>query len=169
MKKYVFLSLIILLSFSCSPSKDKAPKENPRNSISNTDKEKEQPLTAEQETAFEALNILQRNVEINHIYSTFPSIEHAFLPPDSTFTISQAELLAAITEIYTSYGHTLTEVQSEKVLAESVLALEQYEVKSCRGYLFHENNSRIKTLPGEKRKTWLLSNILGRRDLILMW
>lgn len=115
-------------------------------------------LTPTQETAFEALNYLQININGEHLYSTFSGLDHRFNQLDSSYVISANELLIAIKDISTAYGVNLSIEEIHKLSSDAVLAQEKYFVQKYR-----RNSSSLAP------EIWVLPQILGRRDLILIW
>ena len=128
--------------------------------ISNADSLPE--LSPVQETASDALNTIQVQAARGHLYSTFPGLQHSCFPPDTSFVISSAESRIAIEEILTNHGALITPEQQTKLAAEAVLGQEEYTVLQCIDYL-EEQVDDLKT------GTWILPEVLGRRDVILVW
>ncbi len=123
-------------------------------------------ISEEQESALDALDILQTNTdEVGRLYSTFPNIEQSCYPADSSFEISQSELLVFI-QIYVSRHCQNMEVAMQSSLVEkAVLAQEQYVVFHCsegEAPMIYEDGIPMQGI-------WVLPGILGRRDLILRW
>jgi len=158
-----------LVYMSCTTNNKKAKQQQNSgnfvafNSIQNTDALPK--LTTEQQTAFNALNSIQ--VQGIYLYSTFSGIRHNCLPPDTSFVISQAELLVAIeTLLERHYTHIKAE-QRAKLANESVLAQEEYLVLQCKGYSNGTMYDKSKNIPNSG--SWILPEILGRRDVVIEW
>jgi hypothetical protein len=158
-----------LVYLSCTMSNERAEQQKDSssfvsfNSIQNTDTLPK--LTTNQQDAFDALNSIQ--VQGKHLYSTFSGIHHDCSPPDTSFVISQAELLIAMkTLLERHYTHIKAE-QRSKLANESVLAQEEYVVLQCNGYSNGTVDDEIKYIPNFG--TWILPEILGRRDVIIEW
>lgn len=160
----IILSIsIIFLFISCSTSnKNSHPNENIINSsISTPD-----TLTSKQESAFDALNTLQVNTdEKNRIYSTFPNITQPCYPPDTTFVISQTNLLIAMKEFLSIHCKNLTSKRRNELAEASVQAQNSYNLNFCAENLINLTYKNGPPLKG----IWVLPNILGRRDLTLVW
>lgn len=123
-------------------------------------------LTPEQESAFEALTFLQTNTdELNRLYSSFPNIDHPCFPADTSFTITQLELLTAMMQFVTMHCSNLPIEERDSLAKASVLAEEKYKVLHCKDHLHDENYENGLPLNG----TWVLPGILGRTDLTLVW
>ena len=111
------------------------------------------------------MDILQTNTdEVGRLYSTFPNIEQSCYPADSSFEISQSELLVFI-QIYVSRHCQNMEVAMQSSLVEkAVLAQKQYLVLHCSSTEVVDYDKGLPMLG-----TWVLPGILGWRDLILKW
>ena len=60
-------------------------------------------LTQDQQSAFDALNKLQTNTdEMNRLYSTFANIDQPCYPADTSFEVSQSELLMFMEQFISS-------------------------------------------------------------------
>ena len=158
-----------LVYLSCTMSNESAGQQQDSssfvsyNSIQSTDTLPK--LTTNQQTAFDALNSIQ--VQGKHLYSTFSGIHHDCLPPDTSFVISQAELLLAMkTLLERHYTHIKAE-QRSKLANESVLAQEEYLVLQCNENSNGTINDKSINIPNSG--SWILPEILGRRDLIIEW
>ncbi len=123
-------------------------------------------LTQEQQSAFDALNKLQTSTdEMNRLYSTFANIGQPFYPADTSFEISQTELLIFMEKFISKHCQNLTPKIQIQLTKSSVLAQKKYTVLHCKG-----NNSNVnyeKGLP--MTGAWVMPNVLGRRDVILVW
>ncbi|MEM9548580.1 MAG: hypothetical protein AAGA77_21520 [Bacteroidota bacterium] len=166
MRVVVQFSLLVFLLSTCvhqSKTPEKVRSESyirTQNSVNNSN------LTPEQNAALDAMNKLQANTdEKNHFYSTFAGIEHPCYPPDTSFTISQAELLAAMNQFVESHCKELTKEERDKLAASMVLAQEEYIVAYCLA-----NATNVSYKDGIPRiGTWIMPGILGRRDVIIAW
>lgn len=166
-----FIFLIILLSLSACNSNPNKPKTDlpfkqaPETSAKpnfNTPVE----LSPEQDSALEALNRLQTSsLEPNRIYSTFPGIHHDCYPADTSFTISQAELLKALLEFTQLHYQEREAPFPSRLAALAVKAQSEYQVLVCLDFPGDINYQQ-----GIPRKgTWVLPNMLGRRDVLIVW
>ena len=123
-------------------------------------------LTKEQQSALDALNTLQVSTdEMNRLYSTFAGIDQPCYPPDTSLTISRSELLIAMKQFVTINCKNLTIEERDELATQSVLAQNEYTVSLCldnSGPITYENGTPMKG-------TWVLPNVLGRRDVIIQW
>lgn len=123
-------------------------------------------LTPEQQSAFDALNTLQVSTdEMNRLYSTFPGSVQSCYPPDTSLIISQAELLIAMKQFVTSNCKNLAVDERDELAATSILAQEEYTVLLCldsSAPVAYENGAPM-------TGTWVLSSVLDRRDVIIVW
>ena len=158
-----------LVYLSCTMSNEKGEQQQDSsnfvsyNSIQITDTLPK--LTTNQQTALDALNSIQ--VKGKHLYSTFSGIHHDCLPPDTSFVISQAELLVAMkTLLERHYAHIEAD-QRSKLANESVLAQEEYLVLQCNGYSNRTVSYENKYIPNFG--SWILPEILRRTDVLIEW
>jgi len=133
-----------------------SPQEN------NNQVESKVPISESQSDALDALNILQTNIDGQHLYSTFPNLNHDFMPCDSTVIISRDELRKALNEIISKYGSPLTESQRQEVINDAILAEDQYWVSECA---LNQNSFIV----GTNIRVWLIQNLLNRRDVVIIW
>lgn len=133
-------------------------------SISRTDSTPE--LSSLQQDAFDALNTLQVSTdEKNRLYSTFAGNTHACYPPDTTVTISQSEFLIAIKQFVKDNCTNLDAEKANELASKAVLAQEAYKIALCQ-----QNSSQGSFKDGIPTKgTWIIANILGRRDVVIIW
>lgn len=169
LKLFLILVLVSSIFLSCNSSHDETEqKSNGINSSSSypyIDADTLPELTTEQQSAFDALNSIQ--VQGQHLYSTFPGIHHDCFPPDTSFVISQAELLIAMKTLLERH-YTNIEAEERTTLAnESILAQKEYLVLQCYGNSNRIMNDEYKNIPNSG--SWILPVILGRRDLIIEW
>lgn len=119
-------------------------------------------LTLQQELALEAFNSLQRSgTGENRLYSTFSGIEHDNIYPDTTFTITREQLQATMNYFTAEHYAHLRQEHRDTLVARAVKAQEEYTVQlDWRGDTAHQH-----ILTG----TWLLSDVLNQRDIVLIW
>ncbi|MEM6378256.1 MAG: hypothetical protein AAF705_08590 [Bacteroidota bacterium] len=123
-------------------------------------------LTPEQQSAFDALNTLQISTdERNRLYSTFAGSAQPCYPLDTSLNISQVELLEAMKQFVTDNCKRLTIEEGNDLATTSVLAQQTYSVSLCLNN--SENVSYKDGIP--KTGTWLIPNVLGRRDIVIVW
>ena len=160
---FVLANFMVSLILSCSaPTKKTTPDKNSAVSTSSYS----DSLTFEQEAAFDALNTLQVSTDqMNRIYSTFPNINQPCYPPDTSFLISQSELLEAMERFVSIHCTNLTSKRRNQLAKTSALAQESYTVNLCLSESKNPSFENGLPLTG----TWVLPNILGRRDLTLVW
>ena len=123
-------------------------------------------LTQEQQSAFDALNTLQTSTdEMNRLYSTFANINQPCYPADTSFEVSQSELLIFMEQFISKYCQNLTPEIQNQLTKTSVLAQKKYTVLHCSGNKSNVTNEKGLPMTG----TWVMPNVLGRRDVILVW
>ncbi len=150
--------------FSCTPAQEKnAGKQGSINyppSYSHPDPD---TLSKEQQAAFDALNSIQRQGQ--HLYSTYPGT-HNSMQPDTSFVISQAQLLAALEEFLSRHYTGISAEERTRLVVQAVSAQEEYLV------LQRNDNSTGSADSAENipaSGTWILPEVLGRRDIVLEW
>ena len=148
-----FLFLMQCLLFSCTSRKQNASVD----------------LTQEQKTAFDALDILQMQMNARHLYATFPGRKHDCFPPDSSFVISQAELLHAMEKLLAEYCKEITSERRNMLAASAVLIQDEYTVKHCYAGSTEIDDSALSNSETKTTGIWILPNVQGRRDIILEW
>ena len=154
----MFILTALMTFYQCS---EKPTKPSSSNSLSDQTKYVD-VLSKEQESAFDALNELQINTdEMNRLYSTFAGISHPCYPPDSTFSISQTDLLEIMKQFVNNHCTQLNEERRNRLAKLSVLAQQEYTVFHCRDNETHSESN----LNG----TWVMPNVLGRRDVLIVW
>jgi len=123
-------------------------------------------LTPEQQSAFDALNTLQVSTdEKNRLYSTFADIVQPCYPADTSFVISQSELLIVMKQFISKNCKNLTVEKQNELAATSVLAQEEYKILHCGDNSYNQNYENGLPMTG----TWVMPSVLGRRDIILVW
>lgn len=123
-------------------------------------------LTPKQESALDAFTTLQVNSdERDHLYSTFANISHPCYPPDTSFVISRSELLSAMKLFGEKYYTNLKIEERDTLIATAVLAQTEYEVLHCKGDFVITNYGDGLPMSG----TWVMPNVLDRRDVLLVW
>lgn len=166
---FIFFITLLYLSAcqsNTSNSKKAWPSEQAREDSTKLNLNTLIELSPEQDSALEALNRLQTSsLESNRIYSTFPGIHHDCYPADTSFTISQSELLKALKE-FTQLHYQETESPSASQLAtKAVKAQPEYQLLVCLD--FPGDIDYQQGIPREG--TWVLPKVLGRRDVLLVW
>jgi len=160
---------LLLVCLSCSLSNEKVGQGQQSNDFGSLNalqySDSLPKLTAEQQSAFDALNSIQRQGK--HLYSTFSGIHHECFAPDTTFVISQSELLVALEILLERYYTNIDVEQRDKLANESVLAQEEYLVVECSRNSNEIMNDKSKNIPNSG--SWILPEILGRRDVIIEW
>lgn len=154
-KKLLVLLIFPFLIFSCTFfQKEKKPKQELAN------------ITEEQQSAFDALNTLQVNTdERDRLYSTFADIRQPCYPPDSSFVITQSELLNAMTQFVNKNCTNIEIEERNRLINTSVLAQMEYRVLHCANNPYSINYDNGLPMKG----TWIMPNVLGRRDVIIHW
>lgn len=123
-------------------------------------------LTQEEEAAFEALNTLQTNTDQqSRFYSTFANLTQPCFPPDTGFVVSQSELKSIMKIFVDKFCQNLTLEDRNELVTASVLAQVKYAVLHCRDHSYIQTTEQKFSMTG----TWVIPNILGRRDLVLVW
>lgn len=161
---YLFF-LISLISSSCiftekrtDPDKEQKKSLAPDNYV--------EELSKEQEDSFNAWNTLQTNTDQrNRLYSTFAGIEHSCYPADTSFQISQSELLSYLEKFLAKHCHRLTKEYKHQLVTQAVLAQKNYMVLHC----IEDSPLTNSTVEISMSGTWVLPNVLERRDVILVW
>ena len=122
-------------------------------------------LTIEQESAFDVLTELQVNSdEQSRLYSTFANIVQPCYPPDTSFVISQSELLIAMKQFVKENYTRLNIEERSRLIHTAVKAQTEYTVLHCN----NQSNANYESgLP--LSGIWVLPSVLGRRDVILQW
>lgn len=164
-KKSIILSVLPFLILSCSPAQEGTDKKLPL-----TDRDYQvktvSELTPAQQSAFDALNTLQTSTDqMNRIYSTFANIEQPCYPADTSFMVSQSELQVVMQQFISNNCSKLTVEEQHELAAASVLAQEEYQILHCSNNSLTENYEDGLPATG----TWVMPNVLGRRDVILVW
>jgi len=156
------LLLLLAMLFACTPSKQRKEESE----VQFVNETEESTLSPDQEAALDALNTLQTGTdEMNQLYSTFPNIDQACYPPDTTFIISQSELLAYLTEFVQKHCQQMDSMIRKELVQSSVLAQEQYNIKYCNMGTILTNYENGIPMKGK----WVMHNVLGRRDVVLVW
>lgn len=170
MKILFLLSILLSMLNACSQPNAGMEKENHKAHYQRTNIDQNietiSELTIEQEAAFDALNTLQVSTdEMNRLYSTIPGIFQSCYPPDTSLTVSQAELLMAMKQFVSSNCKNLAVDERDELAATSILAQEEYTVLLCldnSDHVTHENGAPM-------TGTWVMPSVLGRRDVIIVW
>jgi hypothetical protein len=169
-KRFSMACMLTAILCSCNPGNNTGSQELPTKDLMPNYIESLQDtipvLTKEQKSAFAAVNILQVSTDQkNQLYSTFPGIIQPFYPPDTSITISQSELLKAMTHFVETHCTNMNGAERIELAAKSVLAQEEYTVLHCT------NNTNIANYTNGLPMTgiWVLPKILNHSDLIIIW
>ena len=101
---------------------------------------------------------------MNRLYSTFAGIDQPY-PPTTNFVITQSEFQTVMTRFAQENCTNLNIEKRDSLVKAAVLAQKEYTVLHCI-----DNPSNIhddKGLP--MTGIWVMPNVLGRRDVILVW
>ncbi|MCI5058424.1 MAG: hypothetical protein MRY83_20095 [Flavobacteriales bacterium] len=151
--------------FSCSTVKEEK-KQRQETVAPNTFVSPVTELTPVQQAAFDALNTLQTSTdEMNRLYSTFANADQPFYPADTSFSITQSELLTFMKQFVSKYCQDLSEDVKEELVRASVLAQEEYTVLYCNDESLTQDFKNGLPTSG----AWVIPNVLGRRDVIIIW
>ena len=158
------LLLLIILPYAISACTFHDEKKK-GNELANSDSHLSE-LTQEQQSAFDALNELQTSTdEMNRIYSTFPNIKQPCYPADTSFEISQSELLTCMEKFISRHCQNLPQEDQMRLAKSSVLAQEKYTVLLCADNESNDYDENGFPMAGK----WVIPNVLGRRDIIIVW
>ena len=128
-------------------------------------------LTPEQGAAFDALNDLQRQMQAQHLYSTFPGISQECLQPDTSYVISRIALLDAMVELLGKYCTDIPIGERNELATNAVLAQETYTIEQCYGNELQMIDGVLHDVQSTASRsgTWVLPKVLGHRDIVLVW
>jgi len=162
MKKNLLPTLFLFLIAACTSSVEEKPYGYTNAPFVKSTSE----LTPEQQSSFDALNTLQVSTdERNHLYSTFAGAQQACLVSDTSFTISQSEFRLVMNQFVERHCTKLTTMKRDQLVTTAVLAQEEYVVSFCSESSNDEAFEDGIPMTG----TWVIPNVLGRRDVILIW
>ena len=117
-------------------------------------------LNVIQESALDALNYLQVNTdEKNRLYSTFAGIDHLCYPPDTSFHLSQSDFFIAMEQFVTNNCKNISLKTQLDLIKRTSLAQQEYII------LHYQNGHSPDRLTG----TWIIPELLGRRDVVVVW
>ena len=122
-------------------------------------------LTQEQERAFAALNSIQ--VQGQNLYSTFAGIQHECSSVDTSYIMGQVQFLLALKKLISIHYTIISKEEGDKLASAAVLAQEKYLLVLCNDNSIEVINGADKDVPYSG--TWILPNVLGRRDIIITW
>lgn len=162
-------TILILLStilFSCSEAQENKSQKQEKINLTTSYVDSIPELIPVQQEAFNALNTLQTSTdEKNHLYSTFANINQPFYPADTSFVITQAQFLTYMKQFVSKYCQNLSKDMQDELAKSSVLAQEEYTVLYCNDESTNQNFINGLPMSG----TWVMPNVLGRRDVIIVW
>lgn len=156
---------------SCTSTQQEAGHQQDSTNLPSGYKEILPEITTEQQTAFDALNTLQMQMQAQYLYSTFPGLGHACFPADSSFVISRAELLTVIEALLAKHCTDLSLEERSRLAAQAVMAQKEYSVEWCFGTspLLVDGVLTEVPIKTSSSGTWILPRVLGQRDVILEW
>lgn len=162
-------TILIILStilFSCSEAQENKSQKQEKINLLTSYIDSIPELTPVQQKAFDALNTLQTSTdEKNHLYSTFANINQPFYPADTSIVITQSQLLTYMKQFVSKYCQNLSNDMQDELAKNSVLAQEEYTVLYCNNESANQNFNNGLPMSG----TWVIPNVLGRRDVIIIW
>lgn len=163
--RLAILLLIVVSTFSCAEEQERADQRQDSTRVipDNPNPDSISQLSPQQQIAFDAFNAIQ--VQGEHLYSTFSGIHHDCSSPDSSFVITRIELQIALEELLSLYYTPLSVEERNKLANEAVQAQEEYLVLQC-GYSIETSGGNI---PDQTSGTWILPEVLSRRDIIIVW
>lgn len=170
MKLTIVFTMLALFFYACFHSNNEPNRvhETSDEQLANRSESLEAKVepTLEQQSAFEALNTLQVSTDKrNRLYSTFAGIDQPCYPPDTSFVISQSELLFAIKAFVETNCKNLSIKERNQLTKRAVLAQKDYTLSLCL-----DNVSIVDFENGTPMMgTWVMPSILERRDLIIVW
>lgn len=167
-KEFASLLFFHVMIISCAPTNENTNQTQHSNSSipypTNSDSLAE--LTPEQQSSFDALNTLQLSTDQkNHLYSKFSSIDQPCYPPDTNITISRSDLMIAMEQFVLKHCTALTVEKRNELVSTAVLAQEEYIVLFCPDKSSEVNYKTELPMTG----TWVIANVLGRRDVVIVW
>ena len=166
--KPIFWAILSLLVVACSMSLEDGNDHESNIDIPKTPSQSDfiLSLSPQQEAALDAFNTLQTSTdEINHLYSTFANSAHSCSPAETSFSVTQSQLAVYMTEFVSRHCQNLQEDIRNKLAETAVLAQDTYTVLYCNNHPSNEKYKNGLPLSG----TWVLPNIVGQRDVVLIW
>ena len=162
----MILIILATMLFSCTPVQEDKNQRQEKVEFSTIYVDSMPELTSIQQEAFDALNTLQTSTdEKNRLYSTFANVDQTFYPADTSFSTTQSEMLAFMKQFVSKYCQNLSVNMQDELAKTSVLAQEAYTVFYCNNESVKQNFKNGLPMSG----TWVMPNILGRRDVIMVW
>lgn len=159
----IFLSTVL---FSCSETQENKGQNQEKINLTTSYVDSIPELTPVQQEAFNALNTLQTITdEKSHLYSTFANINQPCYPADTSIVITQAQFLTYMKQFVSKYCQNLSKDMQYELAKSSVLAQEEYTVLYCNNESENQNFNNGLPTTG----TWVVPNVLGRRDIIIVW
>lgn len=119
-------------------------------------------LSDAQQASMEALNTLQVNTQENRLYSTFANIPQPCYPPDTSFSLTRVQLQDALQLFVAKHYPALPVDQRVALVSKAVMAQDDYIVLLCRDGIPANGASPM-------TGTWVIPNLLGQRDVVLVW
>jgi len=86
------------------------------------------------------------------------------------FVISQADLRIALDSLVSNYGTDISSKEQSVLLNDAVLAQKNYIVKRCYGSKMMLAEGSFKKVSSPNLEgTWVLPEIVGKRDVVINW
>ena len=160
------LCIHFICSLSCSPVSEDEGVAYEKVDFERSRIDSNTVLSKDEHNALNAWNTLQLSTnEKNRLYSTFASLGQPCYPLDTCFSITQLELAFYLKKFVSKYCQSLPEDLQNELVQTSVLAQEDYSVLCCNIEVQSQKDNVGLPMNG----TWIMPNILGRRDVILVW
>ena len=102
---------------------------------------------------------------MNRLYSSFAGASKACNIPDTIIIMTQDELLSALMQFVENNCGSLSLADRKALALNAVKSQEEYTIKVC----FDELESASNANKNLRNGTWLLPNVLGRRDVVIEW
>lgn len=158
--------LLSIILFSCSATQENKSQKQEKINLPTTYVDSIPESTPVQQKAFDALNTLQTSTDDkNHLYSTFANINQPCYPADTSIVITQAQFLTYMKQFVSKYCQNLSKDMQYELAKSAVLAQEEYTVLYCNNELANQNFKNGLPMSG----TWVMPNVLGLRDVIIVW
>ncbi len=164
----VFAISYLFLLVACSQSDNKFNMTSEQNKQSRIDQfnQATSVLSNEQQAAFDALNTIQTSTdEMNRLYSSFAGAAQSCNIPDTIMIMKQNEFQEAMLQ-FIQYNCKRLSAKDQRALAlNAAKAQDEYTIRVC----FDEPVPASNADKYLRNGTWLIPNVLGRRDVVIEW